>query len=270
MFLPHHTTVTSETSRPPKHWMLMMHGIYGRGGNWRTVARKVVNHRPDWGVLLVDLRMHGKSLDAPPPHTLTRAAADVLALVDQQRELGHSVEQILGHSFGGKVALSMRLQRAGLGPLWLIDSAPGAHPGAMENSENTVVSVLRMLRQLPSTFPDRDAFLSIVREAGFAPVAQWLAMNLEACPDGYRFTLDPAALTELLEDYFATDLWPAIEVSNTPIHVAAATRKSSIAEADRERLKEASKVHFHEVEGGHWLHVDALEPLVDLIVASLD
>lgn len=270
MFLPHHSTVISESETAPSKWMIMMHGIYGRGGNWRTVARKVVGLRPDWGILLVDLRMHGKSQAAPSPHTLASCASDVLALIDQQREQGRNVGSILGHSFGGKVALEMRLQRPNLGPLWLIDSAPGARSGAMDDSKNTVVSVLKMLRQLPKTFADRDAFVSAVKSYGFGPIAQWLAMNLEACPEGYRNSLDPAAMTELLEDYFARDLWPAITASSTTVHVAAATRGSSISEADRARLAEAPQVKLHHVEGGHWLHVDALVPLVELVAASLE
>lgn len=248
----------------------MMHGIYGRGGNWRSVARKLVSLRPEWGVLLVDLRMHGKSMGAPGPQTLANCAADVLALVDQQRELGRNVGSILGHSFGGKVALAMRLRRPDLCPIWLIDSAPGARPGAMEDSTNTVVSVLKMLRELPATFADREEFVSVVKGFGFGPIAQWLAMNLEACPQGYRNALDPSAMTELLQDYFDSDLWPAILASDTPVHVAAATRGSSISSVDREKLEQATQVQVHDVEGGHWLHVDALGPMVDLIVASLD
>ena len=269
MFLPHHTTVTSEAKNAPSQWLLVMHGIYGRGGNWRSVARKIVTLRSDWGVLLVDLRMHGKSMGAQPPHTLAACAADVLALIDQQRELGCKVGAVLGHSFGGKVALEMRSQRPTLCPLWLVDSAPGPRPGAMEDSKNTVVSVLKMLRELPATFTSREAFVHSVKGYGFAPIAQWLAMNLEACPEGYRNTLDPVAMTALLDDYFKSDLWPAVSASETTIHVAAATRGSSISAADKQKLNEATQVRVHDVEGGHWLHVDALVPLVDLVVASL-
>src|SRR5690606_2906740 len=83
----------------PAAWLLLTHGIYGAGGNWRAIARKLVERRPDWGVVLVDLRQHGRSDAGEPPHTLDAAAGDLRALADQ---LGGS-EAMAGHSFGGTV-----------------------------------------------------------------------------------------------------------------------------------------------------------------------
>ena len=40
--------------------LLITHGIYGSGANWRAIARKVTEQRRDWGVVLVDLRGHGR------------------------------------------------------------------------------------------------------------------------------------------------------------------------------------------------------------------
>lgn len=247
-----------------------MHGIYGRGANWKTVARQITALRPSWGVLLVDLRLHGRSKDAPGPHTLASCAGDVLSLMDQQRDMGRNVEMVVGHSFGGKVALAMREQRRAMCPLWLIDSGPGARPGMLEDSSNTVVSVLSMLEELPPTFSDRAEFLLAVQSYGFAkPLAQWLGMNLESCAAGYRSSLDTAAMRALLADFFERDLWGAIEGSETLVHVAIASRGSSVTLADRERLGTTQQVQVHLLEGGHWLHVDALGPLVERIVGTL-
>src|SRR5438045_3613951 len=46
--------------------MLFLHGIFGTGGNWRTIARRWVALRPTWGAVLVDLRMHGRSQGLRP------------------------------------------------------------------------------------------------------------------------------------------------------------------------------------------------------------
>lgn len=269
MFVPHFTTIQSETEAP-RRWMLVMHGIYGRGGNWRTVARKLVAACPTWGAVLVDLRMHGKSQGAEAPHTLAACARDGLALLDSLAVGGREVGAIIGHSFGGKVALAMREVRPELCPIWLIDSSPSPRPGAIEDPSNTVVSVLRMLEELPREYDERAEFVSAVQERGYPEgLAQWLAMNLEPANGRYRNALDPAAMRDLLSDYFARDLWPVVEGAIEPIYVAIASRASAVSEQDRERFRKCPQAQTVAIEGGHWLHVDATESLVREIAATL-
>jgi pimeloyl-ACP methyl ester carboxylesterase len=68
---------------------------------------------PSWQVMLVDLRCHGESsvasggMPAVGPHTVQSAAKDVLALLREQRMFPH---MLVGHSFGGKVVMSMAQQ----------------------------------------------------------------------------------------------------------------------------------------------------------------
>src|SRR5690349_11504323 len=113
--------------------MLVLHGIYGQGGNWRTFARRLVERRPEWGCALVDLRMHGKSQGAPPPHSLAAAAADVAALA---AELG--ARAIAGHSFGGKVTLAVLAGGTRVDQAWVLDASPSARPGALDEPDNSV------------------------------------------------------------------------------------------------------------------------------------
>src|SRR5688572_5423493 len=60
--------------------LLLTHGIYGAGANWRAIAKKLVAQRPEWGVLLVDLRQHGRSESGESPHTIAAAADDLRAV----------------------------------------------------------------------------------------------------------------------------------------------------------------------------------------------
>lgn len=66
---------------------------------------------PGWQVLVVDLRCHGESaaLGTLPgePHSVHTSAGDVLALL---RQLKLFPEVLVGHSFGGKVVMSMAEQ----------------------------------------------------------------------------------------------------------------------------------------------------------------
>lgn len=253
--------------------MVVLHGIYGRGANWRSFARKLCERMPSWGLLLTDLRMHGQSLSAPPPHHLQACAEDVLALVDQQAQAGRVVAAVLGHSFGGKVALEMRRIRPSTPVLWVVDSSPSSQPGAMDDKDNTVVAVLGMLRALPDWFSSREAFVSAVQGQGFErSLALWLAMNLEREEQGYRNALQPAAIGALLSSYFDRDLWPVVEAGGNPIHVVRASRGSALTDSDERRLQALSRqgpVWVHSVQGGHWLHVDALDALVRLVADGL-
>ena len=80
--------------------LVVLHGLFGSADNWRSHARQWQAQRR---VVVVDLRNHGRS-----PHAATMnyavMAEDVVALLDQ---LGIERCDLLGHSMGGKVALSV-------------------------------------------------------------------------------------------------------------------------------------------------------------------
>lgn len=275
-FVLHHTPVRADGASPGA-WLLVLHGIYGSGGNWRTFARKLVAERPDWGALLVDLRMHGRSQNAPPPHTVDAAAADISALADLCARDEMPVRAILGHSFGGKVALRYRaLAASSLAQTWVIDASPSARPGALDEPDNTVVQVLRILTELPTIFASRQEFVDAIVARGIAAgVGQWLAMNLRRCADGvYESRLELPAIRALLTDYYRSDLWPALTTGPGAVHVVVAGRSSAIGAADRQRLADTAK---HEptvatsviADSGHWVHVEALPALLATVAGGL-
>src|SRR5690606_14596399 len=149
-----HDPVTASGAEPER-WMLVLHGIYGQGRNWASVARRFVRERPAWGFMLVDLRLHGASTGFEPPHTVPRCAEDVAALAET---LGAPVEGVLGHSFGGKVALLY----AALAPrppaqLWLVDSQPGPR-----DPDGSAWHMLEVLRRFPGPFSDRAEGIAAV------------------------------------------------------------------------------------------------------------
>jgi esterase len=278
VFVPHHSFVTAPGAVPAQ-WMLVLHGIYGSGGNWRTFAGKLVERQPAWGLVLVDLRMHGRSQDAPPPHTVAAAAADLVALAESLAAQGKPVRAISGHSFGGKVALAYRAGPAGqaLRHTWVLDASPSAWPAALDDTGNTVVQVLRMLAALPPRFASRAAFVAHVTGQGFAPMlAQWLAMNLEAAPggDGYLMRLEAAAMEALLRDFHGFDAWPALAAGPGVAHVIIAGASKTVSAPDRARLDAlvaaGAAVTVDEIPGAsHWLHIDALDALLELVARGL-
>jgi pimeloyl-ACP methyl ester carboxylesterase len=217
-------------------------------------------------VVLVDLRQHGASQHFAPPHTLAAAATDLRQLADAtQRPL----RAILGHSFGGKVALLLGARTPpALAQLWIVDSTPDAGP-----PRGSAWSMLGMLQSSPATYATRDAAVSLLIGQGVAPVtAQWMATNLERVDGGLRWRFDLSAMEALLVDFFRTDAWAVVE--NPPvgldIHFIKASESSVLTAEAQDRIRDAGPaVHLHEVAGGHWLNADNPQALVALLAEHL-
>lgn len=265
-----HDSVTAPGATP-EEWIYALHGVFGAGRNWGSVMRHLVRERPDWGAVLVDLREHGGSRGFPGPHTLLAAARDVRELVEA---VTHPSRALLGHSFGGKVALLYAREyavAAGLRQLWLVDSTPApTEPGG------SAWEMLALLRRHPGPFESRgDAVRALEADGVETGVAQWVSTNLAAGDGGYRWQLDLDAIEELLRDFFRADLWDVVE--NPPpgleLHVVKAEGSPLLGEAACAHIEAAARttgrVFLHRVAGGHWLNADNPAALEALLARTL-
>jgi pimeloyl-ACP methyl ester carboxylesterase len=262
-----HSEVIGDTGAP--HRMAFLHGSFGSGRNWSTIARRIVAARPSWAAVLVDLREHGHSLEMPGEPTLVQAAADLHDLANSR---GWRFDAVLGHSLGGKVALQYAaMAPAGLRTVWVIDSTPEVlEPGGAWR-------MIALLRRLPPVFSTRDEGLTALKSLGLSGgVAAWLAMNIHRTDQGtYVFRLDLDRVESLLRDFYGSDLWNVLErpPEGVAIHLVRAARDTLISGPAAERIFRISeanqRIALHEVAGGHWLHVDAPEVLTSLITDSL-
>ncbi|MDT8436896.1 MAG: alpha/beta hydrolase [Gemmatimonadota bacterium] len=271
-FRPAHRVVTApDVRRGAGGRLFVLHGFLGAGRNWAAVARGLVRSRPDWEAVLVDLRLHGDSLDAPPPHDLDACARDVARLVAHLPAPAGPCA-LLGHSFGGKVALAAAPLLA-VPPVqtWLIDATPapgGSRAGAAE--------LLDLAARHRAGFPDRRAGADAVEAAGFTRfLAEWMATNLERRGGGYAWRFDPQALRALLDSYARADLWSVVEQppAGTELRFVRATRGSILAADAAARLArreaDGAPVRLQRLEGGHWLNADDPEGLVQLLREGL-
>lgn len=269
----HHDLVAGDA---PRAWALWTHGIFGSGGNWRTVARHVVGLRPEWGVALVDLRLHGRSGAGEPPHTIDACAADLVALAAELAAGGRPVRAALGHSFGGKVVLAAR-PRLRPATTWVFDSTPSPRPGAWDAPGNSVRAVWDALRALDRPWASRPEFVqALAAQRGMNTVlAVWLAANLVPGDDGaYRQRLDLEGVRAMIADFDAVDLWSSLEDASLPgdAHIMVAERSSTVSADDRLRLAElarAGQLELHTVDAGHWINVDAPEEVIAAVARSL-
>ena len=250
----------------PRQWLAVLHGIYGAGRNWASVARAVVEARPEWGAVLVDLRQHGESTGFEGPHTLAATAADLDAL-----PRAGLVRAVLGHSFGGKVALLRARDDEDVGQVWVIDSTP-----EVREPEGSAWGMLKVLRRIPGPFESRDEAVELLAAEGVSrPIALWMTTNLDWRGEEYRWRLDLDDMESLLRDFFRTDLWPVVEAprNGLELHFVRATESPVLSAEAVGRIRSAGErtgqVFLHEVRGGHWLNADNPDALVELIAPRL-
>lgn len=255
------------TGRPT---LYILHGFLGSGRNWASFARRLVDLRSDWRAVLVDLRLHGASQGLDGPHSVVAAAGDLVDLAAALSPDGPTA--VLGHSFGGKVALAATPRLAPT-PVrtWIIDSTPAAG-GDGSGADR----LLARLEVSPSSFTDREEAVAWIEEGGFdEATARWVATNLERRGDAWAWALDADALRELLTDFATTELWEIVGSAppEASIHFVRATRGSILAPDDAERIQRLAArgepVALHELEGGHWLHTDNPDGLLELIADHL-
>lgn len=272
--LLHHEVLSADGATPTRS-ILFLHGILGQGSNLRSMARKFVTARPEWQAVLLDLRAHGDSQGVEGADTVAACAADVAQTC---RAFPAVVHAVVGHSFGGKVALALGQAHPTLSDVMTLDSAPGARLDA-RGSESTL-RVVEMLDGMQGPWSKRDDFVAEVEAAGQNKgLAQWLAMNLEKRDEGFVLRLSLPRIHALLDDYFAVDLWPVVERSavdqkSPRFHLVVATRSKVYSEEDRARAraleaKSGGFVTVDTIEAGHWLHVEQPQAVFDAVLRRL-
>jgi hypothetical protein len=153
--------------------------------------------------------------------------------------------------------------------VWVIDSTPEIKPPS-----GSAWTMLELIRRQPPRFDSREEAVEAIVEGGFTPgVAQWMATNLAREQDGFVWRLDFAAMQRLLDDFFQTDLWNIVEHPgpSQEIHFLKASESSTISTNALDRLARAPKdrVQVHHANGGHWIHAEKPQIVVDLLVKHL-
>ena len=248
----------------------ILHGIMGSRRNWRGFAGILQKARPSWRLVLTDLRCHGHSRDVAGPHSLRAASDDVWRMA---QELGLP-DRVLGHSFGGKVALQLAQDnRESVGApwqTWVLDCPMSAVVDeAVDESE--VGRVISMLKAIPSPITRRSDVQVYFESVGFSrALSGWMTTNVERAADGtfqWRFHVDGVA--ELLKSYWAADFYTFLERGGSGVELVIAEQ------SDRWTARELAKVSTLETNSsigvhrmpnaGHWLHVDDPAGLVEVL-----
>lgn len=281
--LVRYSSPESRDARPPPTAVLV-HGIMGSKRNMVSFAKRLVEGFPTWQVVLVDLRCHGDSAGIAPQltnqdHGVDTAAGDVLRLL---QNLKMFPEILIGHSFGGKVVMSMASQfGAGVKRLprpvrvWVLDALPGEVRSAEMGGQDRPEDLISALRHFPLPIQNKaDLVTALQRNGGFSSgIAQWAATNLTPNPSGPGFVwkVDLTAIHKMYQSYESTCLWPFLQSPADGITVSFVRAERSNfrwSGADQDMIR-ASGHNVHLLaNSGHWVHTDNPDGLFDILAPS--
>jgi pimeloyl-ACP methyl ester carboxylesterase len=243
---------------------VFLHGILGNKQNLKGFARRVSERSTTLACVVADMRGHGASHGFTPPHTVAACASDVLGLAP-------APALVVGHSFGGKVALE--LVRATREALVVLDAPPGARQLAPDGELHRL---LRALRTMRPPFASRRSVVEAVQSAGLSlAIAQWMTTNLVSDGEALRFAFDLDVVEQLLASFATLDLWPVVEdaasrIDGPVVWMVVAGQGGRFTQADTDRLfalaKNGGRLRVDVMpEAGHWLHTEDPEGLLALL-----
>ncbi|CAM6100859.1 unnamed protein product [Calypogeia fissa] len=279
-------TDAMDKTQPDIPTAVLVHGILGARKSWASFARRLALEFPTWQFLMVDLRCHGEStfLSKQGPHSVVSAANDVLQLVG---ELKLTPRLLIGHSFGGKVVMSMVDQA--VKPLarpvrvWVLDAMPGkVYAGGVDADHPE--EILAALQEMPAVVPSRKVVVDALARKGFSDkIAQWMITNLrpvKGSSPGFHWMFDLAGVSDMYRSYTETNLWPLVEGVPEGVHIDFLRAERSLHtwyHADIERIRAAERTASREGAGvklhlleecGHWVHTDNPDGLFRILTSS--
>lgn len=236
--------------------VIILHGLFGSGSNWGTVARALAaRHR----VYAVDQRNHGDS-----PHTETMGyiemAQDVFAFMDK-----HSLSRatLLGHSMGGKVAMAAALtQPRRVQKLIVADIAPVRY-------HRDYSRVLEAMRKIQLKWVGRrdDAERQMAAKISDRGLRLFLLKNLVSDGRGYRWRINLDGIESRLNDLLGfprTGLNRRYTGQTLFVH---GVQSDFVLPAHHSEIR----LRFPQAEilglqgAGHWLHVEQPQAFLNAV-----
>ena len=239
---------------------VILHGLFGSARNWATIARALADGHE---IHAVDLRNHG---DSPWADAMSYAemAADIRDLIAAEA-LDRPVA--IGHSMGGKVAMTLALLHPeAVAGLCVIDVAPAPYPLRQAG----VVGALRDL-DLARIGSRAEADAALSQAIPEAPVRAFLVRNLVAAEGGYRWRINVAAIDACMADIAGFPVAPGERSYDGPALFLYGSESDYVQSAHHAAIRALfPAAEIAAIEGaGHWVHVDRADDLVARLRAFL-
>lgn len=239
---------------------MLLHGLFGQGRNFTTVARSLGDVAT---TLMVDLPDHGRS--AHTDHFSMDAYAD--ALVDVVRAhaqaLGRTKVTLVGHSLGGKVAMRFALRHPELvEKLVVVDISPVA--GWSSDTFTIIIPALRAI-DLDTLRERRDADAQLAHDIDSVSVRGFLLQNLRHEHHRWFWQMNLPLLGDSIDDIGD---WPAIEAHfDGPVLWIAGQDSPYVKPEHGDAMRALfPRARLVTIKGaGHWVHADQPEVFSGLL-----
>ncbi|MBN9507688.1 MAG: alpha/beta fold hydrolase [Alphaproteobacteria bacterium] len=239
----------------------LLHGLFGQAVNFATVQRRLGER---FRTLALDLRNHGMSPHAPTM-TLAEMAEDVRATLRAHDALPCA---LVGHSLGGKVAMTAALQAPDAVPRLLVgDIAPVVYGGHGAQYER----YLAAMAALPLT-PGLTRAAAEAALAAAVPDAAVRAFLLQSLQPGAapRWRINLAGIGASLPEILG---WaaPAGATYAGPTLFLAGARSDYVRPEHRPAIRALfPRARFASLKSaGHWLHADNADGFVAAVEGFL-
>ncbi|MBN3308365.1 ABHDB protein, partial [Amia calva] len=243
--------------------LVFLHGLFGSKSNFHSIAKSLVQ-RTGRKVLTVDARNHGNSNHSP---LLTyEAMTNDLHHLLKQLHIGKCV--LIGHSMGGKVAMSSALQQPDLVErLVVVDISP--RRTTMQTDFPHYIQAMKAVKiecHIPRSTARRlaeDQLRALVKKRS---VRQFLLTNLVEQNGHYTWRVNLDAIAEHLDDVLdfphfenrreTPFLWrKGMVLTFLPISLPPFSAHSSDDYPEIQRLFPMADIQYIP-DASHWIHAD--------------
>jgi esterase len=236
--------------------VVFLHGLFGQGKNWTTIAKGLSESAR---VTLVDLPNHGRSLWTDH-FSYTEMSSQVAELL--QTEGGGDKWAVVGHSMGGKIAMTLALLQPHLvGRLVVVDVSPVTTGQVSEF--DTFIRGMRSI-DLENLTNRRAADAQLATYVGDPVIRSFLLQNLRrdhsSSGHHWRWQMNLEMLGGHLNEMGG---WPELQAPpyRGPVLWLAGANSGYV----RREYSAAMRAHFPRVRlvtiksAGHWVHSEQPE-----------
>ncbi len=240
--------------------LLILHGLFGSGKNWQSLARQFGEH---FCVYTIDLRNHGDSFHDPVMN-YEAMAEDVNFLIEH---LATGPCRVIGHSMGGKVAMVLaRKYPALISRLVVADIAPVNYSHDLHGLIKPVLAISL------DTVTNRTEVDNALKPEITDPMLRgFLLQSLARKENNWRWKVNWKAIDQQMQ---ALTGFPEVEL-NWSIDIPSLFIRGENSDYVAVDGIAAIKNHFSKAsietieQAGHWLHAERPQKFLQTVLNFL-